>query len=74
MYIHNESLFKALRNDSVIIVVQVHTRIEYLRHLIESLEKARNISDALVIFSHDFRDEKINELVHSIKFCKVIQV
>lgn len=70
----NEDQFGPLENDSVIIVVQVHTRITYLRHLIVSLAQARNIESTLLVFSHDFYDEDINDLVQSIDFCKVMQI
>ncbi|CRL07479.1 CLUMA_CG020447, isoform A [Clunio marinus] len=70
----NQEIFEPLMNDSTIIVIQVHTRITYLRHLIVSLAQARDISKALLIFSHDFYDEEINELVQSIDFCKVMQI
>ncbi|XP_013099542.2 alpha-1,6-mannosyl-glycoprotein 2-beta-N-acetylglucosaminyltransferase isoform X1 [Stomoxys calcitrans] len=70
----NEYTFGPLQNDSVIIVIQVHTRIIYLRHLIVSLAQARDISRVLLIFSHDYYDEDINDLVQSIDFCKVIQI
>ncbi|XP_055679498.1 alpha-1,6-mannosyl-glycoprotein 2-beta-N-acetylglucosaminyltransferase isoform X1 [Lutzomyia longipalpis] len=70
----NEDIFGPLQNDSVIIVVQVHKRITYLRHLIVSLAQARDISKALLIFSHDHYDEDINELVQSVDFCKVMQI
>lgn len=70
----NEEKFGPLMNDSIIIVVQVHKRITYLRHLIVSLAQARDISKTLLIFSHDFYDEEINELVQSIVFCKVMQI
>lgn len=53
---------------------QVHRRITYLRHLIVSLAQARDISKTLLIFSHDFYDEEINDLVQSVDFCKVLQV
>lgn len=53
---------------------QVHTRITYLRHLIVSLAQAKDISKTLLIFSHDFYDEDINDLVQTIDFCKVLQV
>lgn len=56
------------------ILLQVHTRILYLRHLIVSLAQARDISKVLLIFSHDYYDEDINDLVKSIDFCKVMQV
>lgn len=70
----NEEVFGPLANDSVIIVVQVHKRITYLRHLIVSLAQARDISKALLIFSHDFYDDEIIQLVQSIDFCKVMQI
>lgn len=70
----NEDIFGPLENDSVLIVVQVHTRINYLRHLIVSLAQARDISRSLIIFSHDYYDEDINDLIQSIDFCKVMQV
>ena len=72
--IFNADKFDSLQNDSTVLVVQVHRRITYLRHLISSLSKARDISKTLLIFSHDFFDEEINELVQSINFCKVIQI
>lgn len=70
----NEEIFGPLSNDSVIIVVQVHKRITYLRHLIVSLAQSRDIARILLVFSHDFYDEEINELVQSIDFCKVMQI
>lgn len=54
--------------------LQVHKRITYLRHLIVSLAQARDISKAMLIFSHDFYHEEINELVQSVDFCKVMQI
>lgn len=70
----NEEVFGPLANDSIVMVVQVHKRITYLRHLILSLSHARDISKALLIFSHDYYDDEINELVQSISFCKVLQI
>ncbi|XP_017777128.1 PREDICTED: alpha-1,6-mannosyl-glycoprotein 2-beta-N-acetylglucosaminyltransferase isoform X2 [Nicrophorus vespilloides] len=72
--VYNEDLFGSLQNDSVVIVVQIHDRITYLRHLIVSLAQARDISQALIVFSHDIYDEEINTLVQSIDFCKVMQI
>ncbi|KAK7864801.1 hypothetical protein R5R35_012289 [Gryllus longicercus] len=70
----NEDAFGPLTNDSVVIVVQVHTRITYLRHLIVSLAQARYIETVLLVISHDVYDEELNELVQSVDFCKVIQI
>jgi len=72
--IHNESLFGPISNDTIIIVVQVHDRIKYLRHLIKSLSLAAGIDQTLLIFSHDVWDEQLNYLVRSIDFALVLQI
>jgi len=72
--IANYDKYGSITNDTIVIVVQVHNRIVYLRDLIESLAKASNISEALLIFSHDFYANDINELVQSIGFCRVLQI
>jgi len=72
--IRNEDVFGPVTNETVIIVIQVHNRITYLRHLIVSLSTARDIDKTLLIFSHDFWDEDINKLVRSIDFSQVLQI
>ncbi|KAF9410209.1 hypothetical protein HW555_010646 [Spodoptera exigua] len=72
--IYNEDIFGAVQNDTVIIAIQVHTRLTYLRHLIVSLAQAKEIDKTLLIFSHDYYDEEINSLVRSIDFTKVMQI
>ncbi|EGK97160.1 AGAP004397-PB [Anopheles gambiae str. PEST] len=67
-------LLHPLRVIPVVVVVVVHKRITYLRHLIVSLAQARGISRTLLVFSHDYYDDDINDLVQSIDFCKVIQI
>lgn len=42
--------------------------------MIVSLAQVRDISQALLVFSHDFFDEEINDLVLSVDFCKVMQI
>lgn len=70
----NHELFGPVTNETVLITIQVHNRITYLSHLIESLRTANAISEALLIFSHDVYDEAINRLVGSIDFCRVMQI
>lgn len=53
---------------------QVHDRVHYLKHLVESLSNVAGIADVLLIFSHDIYHDDINALVRAIKFCKVMQV
>lgn len=70
----NEEIHGPLTNDSLVIVVQVHSRIIYLKYLIESLAKAKYINDVLLIFSHDVYEENMNQLIQNIAFCKVMQI
>jgi alpha-1,6-mannosyl-glycoprotein beta-1,2-N-acetylglucosaminyltransferase len=55
-------------------LLQVHQRLNYLQNLISSLAQAKGIGNALLIISHDFFDQQINELVQSIDFCKMMQI
>lgn len=61
----------ALGEGAVVVVVQVHNRKDYLHPLIASLRRARDIQNALLIFSHDFLSDEINEIVAAIDFCPV---
>ncbi|CAH4033088.1 alpha-1,6-mannosyl-glycoprotein 2-beta-N-acetylglucosaminyltransferase isoform X1 [Pieris brassicae] len=72
--IYNEDIFGPVQNDTIIIAIQVHTRLTYLRHLIVSLAQAKDIDRTLLVFSHDYYDEEINSLVRSIDFTKVMQI
>ena len=58
-------------SETLVIVVQVHNRADYLKHLVDSLRKAKNIEHSLLIFSHDFYDEDMNRIVKAIDFCPV---
>lgn len=70
----NVDKFGPVSEAKTVIVVQVHTRIEYLRYLITTLQKAKHIEDAFLIFSHDFSSAAINQLVKEIRFCRVMQI
>jgi len=70
--ISNLDMFDLTTSDSaVVIVVQVHDRSEYLRHLVSSLRKAVGIEQTLLVFSHDFYSDELNDIVASIDFCPV---
>jgi hypothetical protein len=58
----------------MVILVQVHYRIEYFKEMINSLKNVKYIEESLVIFSHDFYDDKINSLVEAIDFCATLQI
>ncbi|XP_057341918.1 alpha-1,6-mannosyl-glycoprotein 2-beta-N-acetylglucosaminyltransferase isoform X4 [Microplitis mediator] len=72
--IYNDDIFGPLSTDAPIIVIQVHSRLTYLRHLIVSLAQAKGIEDVLLIFSHDVWNPDINYLIQSVDFCRVMQI
>ncbi|XP_029053260.1 alpha-1,6-mannosyl-glycoprotein 2-beta-N-acetylglucosaminyltransferase isoform X2 [Osmia bicornis bicornis] len=72
--VYNEESFGPLANDAPVIVIQVHTRLTYLRHLIVSLAQAKGIEQTLLVFSHDVWHPDINYLVQSVDFCRVMQI
>jgi len=72
--INNRDLYGPVTNSTVVIAVQVHNRITYLRYLIQSLSQAAGISKTLIIFSHDVWDEEINSLIKSIDFTQTMQI
>ena len=75
IYIHNknEQQSKSSYKSPIffVILVQVHSRLNYLKELIESLRQTKYIEQTLVIFSHDLYDPQMNELIGSIDFCAV---
>ncbi|KAL5518054.1 hypothetical protein EMCRGX_G003725 [Ephydatia muelleri] len=72
--VQNAGKFPPLTDEGLVIVVQVHKRLGYLRHLLRSLQEAKGIEDVLLVISHDYYDEQINEAVREITFCKVLQI
>ena len=61
-------------NTSAILVIQVHNRSHYLKHLIHSLSTAEGINKTLLIFSHDLWDDELNRLVNEIDFARSLQI
>lgn len=61
-------------SESVVIVVQIHDRGEYLKLLIESLRNVKNIEKTLLVFSHDVYSHELNRLVQEINFAPVLQI
>ena len=58
----------------LVILIQVHSRLNYLRELIESLKHTKHINETLVIFSHDLYDVEMNKLIENITFCSTLQI
>lgn len=57
-----------------VIVIQVHSRVEYLSLLVESLSRVPQIDNCLMIFSHDIYNAGLNEAIQSIDFARVMQI
>ncbi|XP_063589631.1 alpha-1,6-mannosyl-glycoprotein 2-beta-N-acetylglucosaminyltransferase-like [Penaeus indicus] len=70
----NTHLFGPVSTNTIILLVQVHRRLEYLTHLVQSMKEVRGINDTLVIFSHDFWDDHINAFVQNISEFRVMQM
>lgn len=58
----------------LVLLVQVHSRLNYLNELILSLNETKHIEQTLVIFSHDVYDAQMNKLIESIDFCATLQI
>lgn len=75
--IRNRRLIEGMlaKNSSLLVIlVQVHSRVNYLQALIDSLRDTKGIQQTLVVFSHDVYDETMNKLVESIRFCATLQI
>lgn len=68
---HNGDKFSNTSKDHIVIVVQVHKRVEYFKELLDSLQRAKGIENAVLVVSHDFYSDTMNELIRRINFCKV---
>ena len=67
----NTNKFPPLSPDGLVLVVQVHRREGYLKQLLESLKQAKGIENVLLVISHDYFYDEMNNLVQSIDFCRV---
>ena len=70
----NADRFPPLLPNGLVLVVQVHRREGYLKQLLESLRQAKGIENVLLVISHDYFYDEMNELVQSIDFCRVSPV
>ena len=58
----------------LVLLIQVHDRLQHLEQLLDSLEQNNRIQDTLVITSHDFYSQQIHELVTSVRYTRVIPI
>lgn len=72
--VFNTNRYGLVRHETNMLVVQVGRDAERLQYLIISLAQVHYIQSVLVVFSHSYYDDKINKLISSIKFCRVMQI
>ncbi len=72
--LRNQHAYPLLEHDGIVLLVQVHKRVKYLRLLFESLKAARGIETILLVISHDFYSDEMNQLVKTVDFCRVSRV
>lgn len=70
--IFNKDEFPNRPKDGVVIVIQVHKRLEYLAHLLSSLENAKGIENVLLIISSDWYSDALMDAVKKVNFCQVL--
>ncbi|KJE97612.1 hypothetical protein CAOG_07440 [Capsaspora owczarzaki ATCC 30864] len=72
---NNDARLPALKPNFPVIVIQIHNRLLYFMHTIQSLAQVENIGSALIVLSHDFWDEPIMDYIRSnLKFCRYVQI
>ncbi|XP_063618714.1 alpha-1,6-mannosyl-glycoprotein 2-beta-N-acetylglucosaminyltransferase-like [Cydia splendana] len=57
-----------------VLVVLAGRRAARLQWLLASLAAVADIGDALLVISHSFYDEAVNEVVKRVKYCRVLQL
>jgi len=72
--IYNSEKFGGVKSGTYVIVIQVHSRVEYLSLLIDSLSRVTSIENALIIFSHDLFIPELNDAIRHIDFAPVMQI
>ena len=72
--VHNTDKFGFHNSNSIIVVVQVHSEIDYFRKLLESLKKVKNIEKVTLVLSLSNNENETNDLVSTIKFCRYLKI
>ncbi|ODM91432.1 Alpha-1,6-mannosyl-glycoprotein 2-beta-N-acetylglucosaminyltransferase [Orchesella cincta] len=72
--IYNLEKYGAVNENTYVLVIQVHSRVEYLSLLVDSLSRMQNIENSLIIFSHDLYLPGLNEAIRNIDFARIMQI
>lgn len=73
-HINNNNAFKYFKAENSVVVIQVHSDIRYLAVLLDSIRRVIGITRSLIIFCHDYYDDRINNVIRNITFAKVMQI
>ncbi|XP_073944653.1 alpha-1,6-mannosyl-glycoprotein 2-beta-N-acetylglucosaminyltransferase-like [Choristoneura fumiferana] len=57
-----------------VLAVQAGRRAALLQRLLLALAQVEGIEEALLVVSHSFYDDRVNTLVRSVRFCRVLQI
>nr|CAB3263805.1 alpha-1,6-mannosyl-glycoprotein 2-beta-N-acetylglucosaminyltransferase-like [Phallusia mammillata] len=71
---HNTEKYGKHTQDSIIIVVQVHDRVDFFEQLLDSLKNARGIEKATLVLSMDKFTRQNEEAIKKIDFCRYINI
>lgn len=72
--VHNAAKFGPPPLNGVVAVVQVHSRLNFMQQLLESLKKAKGIDQVTLVISMDKYDKKLMEMIDDIDFCRFIKI
>ncbi|CAB3226933.1 unnamed protein product [Arctia plantaginis] len=72
--VYNAEFLYGITNVTYIIVIQVHNDVYLFKQLLDSLRTAHSIASALLIFSHDVFETKMNQAVHTVNFARYMQI
>jgi len=72
--LHNEHLFGQPPLKGHVIAVQVHSRLDFFKQLLESLKLARGIEKVTLVISMDKYSEEAMKLIQTIDFCRYITI
>ncbi|KAJ0178842.1 hypothetical protein K1T71_005617 [Dendrolimus kikuchii] len=72
--VRNLKNFGPIKNNTLILVISVGKFVYNLKYLIASLSQVKGIEDTLLIFSHWYLDENVDNIIISIEFARVLQI
>jgi len=72
--LHNVHKFGPPLQNDIVVAIQVHSRVHFLRQLLLSLKQAKDVDQTTLILSLDRFDPQLDELIKTIDFCRYIVI